>query len=161
MALASGKTLDAAELGEAYRRTPIDEHGKLRFLYGKVTSPVGGVAALSTLGLGWLPPGRKRVLPSLSRLSVTAFGAARTLHVGHGAYSKRPPIADTTPVEPESNNALANAIDVSAALNSAVLSTLIKYDMYSLDEVLIFATVNGGTFPAAATVELLLAYLYE
>jgi hypothetical protein len=161
MALASGKTVDAAELAETYRRTPIDEHGKLRFLAARVTSPVGGVAAGSTLGFGWLPPGRKRILPSLSRLSCGVFGAARTLHVGHGAYSKRPPIADTTPIEPESNNALANAIDVSAALNSAVLSTLIRYDMYSLDEVLIFGTVNGGTFPAGITVDLLLAYLYE
>lgn len=154
----SGKTVDAAEITEGYRRYPIDDHGKLRFAYGKVTVPAGGLAIGNTMGFMWLPSGRKRIIPTLSRLTCSAGGAARTLSIGHGAYMTNPPGAA---LEAESANALANAIDISAALNAATLAAVLKYDMYSLDEVLIFGTLAGGTLAAAQTVELLLAYLYE
>ena len=153
----SGKTLDAAQLAEGYRRHPIDDHGKLRFAYGKATADVA-VAANGTIGLLWLPPGRKRVIPSLSRITVSAFGSGRTLDVGHDTYLKRPP---GNAMEADDPDAFIDGLDVSSAVTNGVVGTALKFDMYSLDEVLVYATVLGNTMPVAGTIELLLAYLYE
>jgi len=162
MSGATGKTVDAAELAADYRRYPIDDHGKLRYAYGKVTSPVGGVAANSTLALLWLPAGRKRLIMPMSYIAWGVFGAGRTLDVGYDAFMKRPPGEAVEAADPD---ALIDGLDVAAAgqrqwgLTAAAVP--MKYDMYSLNEVLIYATVLGGTFPAGITVEVLLAYLYE
>lgn len=153
----TGKDIDAAQLATDYRRYPIDDHGKLRFAYGKVTAS-GALAANGTMGLLWLPPGRVRVLPHLSRITTSAFGAGRTLDLGHDAYMKRPP---GITVEADDPDSFIDGLDVSAAVTASVVGTALKFDMYSLDGVLVYATVLGGTMPDAATVELLLAYLYE
>jgi hypothetical protein len=159
---ATGKTIDAAELAPDYRRYPIDDHGKMRYAYGKATVPVGGIAANATIGLLFLPPGRKRLILPLSRIAVSAFGAGRTLRAGHDAYMKREP---REALEPADDDAFLAGLDVSAAVASQQLGvppgSPLKFDMYSLEETLVFATVLGGTAPAAATVEMLLAYLYE
>lgn len=154
----TGKTINADQLAEGYRRYPIDDHGKVRFQYFKVSALGVALAQNGTIGLCWLPPGRKRVLPHLSRVSTSAFGAARTLSIGHDAYMKRPP-GET--VEALNASAFVNALDVSGAVSAVAMAAALKYDMYSLDEVLVFATVGGGTMPVAATLEGYLAYLYE
>lgn len=153
----TGKDIDAAQLAEGYRRYPIDDHGKLRFAYGKVTAS-GALAASGTMGLLWLPPGRVRVLPHLSRITTSAFGAGRTLDIGHDQYMKRPPGNTVEAADPD---AFIDGLDVSSAVTANVVGTALKFDMYSLEGVLVYGTVLGDTMPDAGTVELLLAYLYE
>lgn len=155
----SGKTVDAVQLQEGYRRYPIDDHGKLRFQYASFVA-ASALAQNDTIGLFWLPPGRKRVLPHLSRVATSAFGSGRTLDVGHGAYLKRPP---GNSLEVEDVDAFVDGLDVSAQVTAGTFNgvTGLKFDMYSLDETLVFATVLGGTMPQNATLEILLAYLYE
>lgn len=143
---------------DQYRKYPIDEHGKLRanwFTLPPVT--VAGDAG-STFLLTELPPGRVRILPHLSRISASAWGAARTLALGHKAYATRPP--DNTD-EPDNPTAFASAIDVSAATNSIVWSTVLKYDVFSLAGVTVYGTVGGGTIPVGATLSGYVMFLYE
>lgn len=154
--MSHGKDIGSAQIAEDYRKYPIDDHGKLRYAYAKVTAD-GALAADGTMALFYLPPGRKRILPHLSRISTSAFGASRTLDIGHAEYSKATP--STT--EAEDEDAFLDGLDVSSAVAANVLGTDLKFDMYSTDEVLVFGTVKGGTMPDAGTVEVLLAYLYE
>lgn len=153
----TNKDINAAQLASDFRRYPIDDHGKLRFSYGKVTA-AGALDANGTMGLLWLPPGRKRVLPHLSRITTSAFGASRTLDVGHDAYMRRPPDNDPEAADPD---AFIDGLDVATAVTAGVVGTALKFDLYSMDEILVYATVLGGTMPDGATVEILLAYLYE
>ncbi len=154
----TNKTINAEQLGEDYRRYPIDDHGKLRMQYFSVPALTEAVPANGTIGLFWLPPGRKRLLPGLSRLTASAFGAGRTLDIGHDGYMKRPSTEAPEAADPD---ALIDGMDVSAAVNGAAWSTVLKFDMYSLDEVLVYATVLGDTMPVGATLAGYLAYLYE
>lgn len=151
-----GKDIGSAQIATDYRKHPIDDHGKLRYAYAKVTAD-GALAADGTMALFYLPPGRKRILPHLSRITTSAFGAGRTLDLGHAAYTKSAPSTQ----EDEDVDALIDGLDVSSAVTADPVGTSLKFDMYSTDEVLVFATVLGGTMPDAGTVEVLLAYLYE
>lgn len=149
--------INAEQLADGFRRYPIDDHGKMRYMYGKVTASAD-LADGGTMGLFWLPPGRKRVLPHLSRIKVSAFGAGRTLDIGHASYRSRPV---GNPAVADDPDFFVNGQDVSAGISANVFSTSLKLDMYSLNEVLVYATVLGGTMPQDATLEVLLAYLYE
>lgn len=151
-----GKDIGSAQIATDYRKYPIDDHGKLRYAYAKVTAS-GDLAANGTAALFWLPPGRKRILPHLSRITTSAFGAARTLDLGHAAYATSLPAGQ----EAEDPDAFIDGLDVSSAVTANAMGTALKFDMYSQDEVLVFATVLGGTMPDAATLEVLMAYLYE
>lgn len=153
----TGTDIKAAQLADGYRRHPIDDHGKLRFAYGKVTAD-GALAADGTLALASLPSGRKRILPHLSRITTSAFGAGRTLDVGTAAYMSRPAGSDPEAADPD---AFVDGLDVSAAVTADEWSTDLKFDLYSLDEIVVYGTVLGGTMPDGATVEVLIAYLYE
>lgn len=155
----TNKTKNADQLVEGYRRYPVDDHGKLRFQYFSVSALTVALAANSTIGLVWLPPGRKRILPHLSRITTSAFGAGRTLDLGHDGYMARP--SGEATAEVADPDALIDGLDVSAAVNAAVFSTTLKFDMYSLDEVLLYATVLGDTMPVGASMSGLVAYLYE
>lgn len=133
-----------------------DEHAKLRFAYFKATQSGAGDAT-STMDLCKLPAGNVRVLPGLSRYSISALGAARTLDFGHRAYETK---ADGT-LEAEALDAFAANIDASGAIAGAALATTIKYDLYSRRGVTISAQVNDGTIPDGAVLEGYIAYLYE
>lgn len=143
------------------RHYPIDDHGKLRFQAFSV--PVASLTAvgdtLSTALLCKLPPGRSRVLPWLSRFWGLAFGASRTMDIGHLAYQTR----DDSGAALEALNyqAFMAALDVSGAVNAAAFSTVWKYDIYSKTEVQIAARVQGGTWPQTAAINGYLAYIYE
>lgn len=155
----TGKTINAEQLTEGFRRYPVDDHGKLRMQFFNVPALTVALAANDTIGLLWLPPGRKRILPGLSRLTVSAFGAGRTLDIGHDAYSSRPTAAvDANVADPD---ALIDGMDVATALAGVAWSTALKFDIYSIEEVLVYATVLGGTMPIGATLSGYLAYLYE
>lgn len=151
----------ATQMIEGYRRYPIDDHGKLRYQYASLVASAangGALAANDTILLFRLPPGRKRILPNLSRITCTAYGVGRTLDIGHKKYLKSGmPYAE----EADDVDAFVDGMDVSAALNSAVMSTTLKFDMFSTTEVDIYATILGGTLPLDGTLQVLLAYLYE
>jgi hypothetical protein len=143
-------------------KRPIDSHGKLRFLYGKTVVAVQGDIG-STFALGKLPPGAVRLIYPLSYVANSAWGASATLAIGHAAYrSKQDQAALNDGIEPASVNALMVATSMTAAaraqLNAALL---IKYDFYSLAGVDLVATLAGAVVPVAATLEWLIAYLYE
>lgn len=147
---------------DGYRKYPIDDHGKFRLQYfsvGIITPIAVALAANDQVELFKLPPGRKRVLPHKSRIAFSAFGAGRTINIGHRAYTKRPPDND---VEPENATAFISGLDVSAASgNPPQWSNAMKYDMYSYDEAVVFMTVLGGTLPIGGTVSGYMAYVYE
>lgn len=155
-------TTKAAELADGYRKYPIEDHGKLRFAYGKITQ---GAAAGDDGSFGIickLPPGRKRILPFLSRYKVSALGSSRVMKVGHQAYRDRGEVSDTG--EADDDDAFMSAIDVSSAVAAfwpSAATSALKFDIYSVDEVVIYLTITGGTIPAAATFEFAIAYIYE
>lgn len=149
---------NADQLAEDYRKYPIDDHGKLRFGYFSVAALTEALAASSTIGLLWLPPGRKRIIPHLSRITTSAFGAGRTLDLGHGSYLRRPPDNDAEDADPD---AFIDGLDVENAVTAQAWSTDLKFDMYSMNEPLLYATVLGDTMPVGATLEGFVAYLYE
>jgi len=151
-------TFLSAQLVEGYRKYPIDDHGKVRFQYGNVAALAVAQAQNDQVELFKLPPGRIRVLPWLSRISTSAWGASRTFSLGHRTYPTRPP-GET--MEAEAATAFLNALDVSAAVNAAAFGTTMKYDIYSRTEVTIFGTIGGGTMPIGATLAVMMAYLYE
>ena len=141
-----------------FRGRPVDDHGKLRYQYFNVPAVAVQGDAASEFELCEMPPGAVRILLPFSRLTFSAFGVGRTLDVGHRAYMRRPP--DNTQ-EAQNPTALATAIDVSAALANQVLGTKLKYDIYSMRGFTLYARCNVGTVPVGATLEGLIAYLYE
>ena len=150
----------ATQLAEGYRRYPIDDHGKLRMAYFDFTAPAGGVAANGTIGGVWLPPGRKRILIDQAVISNSAFGAGRTLDIGHAKYLDRPSGQETSASD-DDPDAFADGLDVAGANDGLAFGTALKFDIYSLDAVLVYATVLGGTMPADATLQVRIPYLYE
>lgn len=145
---------------DGYRRRPTDSFGKLRELYFKIVN--GAVAGDdgSVAELGNLPPGAVRLFPKLSQLRCTAFGSSRVLKIGHRKYFFGDGASDYVA---EDDDALSSAIDISGALANITspFGTTVKYDIYSKMGVRLFATVTGGTFPAAAELEGYIAYAYE
>lgn len=148
----------------AERRYPIDDHGKLRFMPFYYKNETGGTLADGTeIDLNDLPPGRVRILPALSRYSMTAQGASRVLDIGLRAYADKG-IPEDDAGEVEDDDALVADKDVSGAVNDAVLdggAANMWYDLYSRAGIRAFATVNGGTIPANAVLWGYIAYLYE
>lgn len=140
---------------------PIDRHGKLRFIYGKVTQGAAAGDDGSFLYFAKLPTGRKRIIPYLCRYKLTALGAARVMKVGHAAYYDRSQVGAAQTAADD--DAFMAAIDVSGATDALWPTTLpgIKFDMFSRDEIFLYATITGGTIPAAAVAQFLVAYLYE
>lgn len=140
---------------------PIDDHGKLRYMYSKFTVGVQGDIG-STFLICTLPPGTVRLLPLASWIGKSAWGSARTLAVGYGAYRTKQDVAAANDgIVAASANAFAAALDM-AALGVLALNTgMMKYDMASVAGVPIVGTLAGGTVPADATLEALIAYLYE
>ena len=142
------------------RKRPIDDHGKLRFEYFELAPVAVAGDANTTIDLCELPPGAVRILPFMSRIKTSAFGASRTLDIGHRAYAKADYVNGGSD-EPENEVAFVTAKDVSAQVANDAWSTVLKYDVFSKAGVMIFAKVEGGTIPVAATLSGLVAYIYE
>lgn len=152
MAVVNSKS---AQRADEYRGRPTEDHGKIRFAYFRavtVASDAGGIIELVKL-----PPGAVRVLPGLSRYSIEALGAARTLDFGHLAYTKK---GDGTEEAADPDAFVAN-IDVSGAVAGAALDTDIKFDFYSTGGVILTAQVNDAAIPADKVLEGYFAYVYE
>jgi hypothetical protein len=150
----------SAQLADGARPYPIDDHGKIRFAYGKITQVgIGDIG--SSVIFAKLPFGRVRLLPYLSRYKVTALGAARVMAIGHDAYYSTATPATADPVAAAAA-AFASAVDVSGATEANFPVTGgIKHDLYSRDGVQLRATITGGTIPDGAVFEYCVAYVTE
>lgn len=107
--------------------------------------------ANSTIDIWKFAGGRVRI-KSLD-FAVSAYGASRVLKFGHRAY-----IDVNGDTVAEDDNAYASSLDVSAA---ADILDLVNVLTESRDGFTIYATVTGGTIPAAATTAGFINYIRE
>lgn len=148
------------EKGADYRGYPTNDHGKVRIQYFDLPATTVAGDDGSTVLLCDLPPGRIRVIPNLSRFDNSAFGAARTLSIGHKAYASRDQGAAAN--EADNPTAFANAADVSlAVVGGQPMGEALKYDIYSKGGVTVYASVAGGTIPVGATLRGFIAYVAD
>jgi len=122
---------------------PGDEYtGKVRVLKFSFTQSGAGDAN-SLLNLTKLPAGRWAIQTGLSKVKFDAFGASRTLDVGHTGYTE----PDGTAV-PADEDAFAAALDVSSA-GTAFMDAgdgMVRV-IDSINPVVIQAKVEAGTIP--------------
>jgi len=104
----------------------------------------------STLRLAIFPPGKITLLLAEARLAHSAFGTSRVMKIGHTAYTE--PDGDAVAADDDD---LDSNVDVSSAGSFAPTGTIGGAETKTFetkDGFEIFATVTGGTIPAAATV---------
>lgn len=137
---------------------PADDHAKLRTAYFNFAQSGAGDAD-STIDLARLPSGRVRVYAGLSRVSHSAFGASRTLDIGHAGY-KQPDdtdiAADEDALHADANVATASGFTPSGATGDG---EMFAYDAAA--PVLFKAKVEGGTIPDGATLEGFIVYAVD
>ena len=127
--------------------------GRERVAYfGFTQSGIGDIG--STVDLINLPPGKVRLLKTDSKFVCSAFGALRTLSIGHLAYTK----PDGSAVAAVTDNILtagdvsaAAAIACGAGANALGDDPTILFE--SKDGVTLQASVAGGTIPDLATLK--------
>lgn len=126
-----------------------DWRGKLRFEFFTHTQVATGDAN-STVELVKLPAGKVRVFKTLSVISVSALGAARTMDVGYRAHTK----VDGTAVA-EVEDAFISALDVSAATNNTAFTeaaaTTPTLALESREGITIFAKVEAAAIDPGET----------
>lgn len=130
--------LTNAEAVPVVRTHSLDLAGKLRVAYFDFTQDGAGDVN-STIDLVKLPPGRVRVFPALSFVSVSALGAARTLDIGYAAYTD---IAGDAVAAVE--DFFWSAVDVS----TAVIADLVEATTTDLATGKIFQSQGGVTIQA-------------
>jgi hypothetical protein len=154
---------DPLSAAPGYLKRPIDNHGKLRTIYGKmVAATLGDIG--STINMGVLPSGAVRLRFAGCSIVHSAWGAGALLNIGYAPYRyKQDQNAVGDGIDPGSANALGPAVDMSAAsvARTAWQAALMKYDFYSVAGVSIIGTVAGAVVPAAATAEWWIEYVYE
>lgn len=126
--------------------------GKLRYFHFTFTQGAAAGDAGSIQRLVNLPPGRWRILLALSRVSVSALGAARTMDIGWEAYVNAD--GDAVVADP---NGLDDGTDVSSAVAFNPIGTVgddetMLVNSRSKRGITLTSQVNDGTIPAAATV---------
>ena len=137
-------------------------HGRVRSSYFSFTQGAAAGDATSTADLIKLPAGKVRVLKTESLVICSAFGAARTIDIGHTGYTQR----DGTAVAASADTILdggdvasAAAIRMGAGTNALGTDPTVEYD--SVDGVLLQAVVAGGTIPAGATLKGYIQYIVD
>jgi len=138
------------QAGDAAGRLQPADIGNVKLAYFKHTQTGAGNAG-STVDLIRLPAGRVRVVGHLSRVAFSAFGASRTLDVGHKAAAQ----PDGTAIAADAD-VFAAAINVASAGGAALGSFLLAETAGGIDVV---AAVAGGTIPDGATLEGVIAYM--
>lgn len=123
--------------------TPIErsEHGSMDALRFDHTQGAAAGDANSTIDIWEFQGGLVRIAEL--HFAVSAYGASRVLKFGHRAY-----VDNTGATVAEDDDAFASALDVSGA---ADIFDLVDVLIESRDGFIMFATVTGGTIPAAAT----------
>ncbi len=148
-------TEDSAEIANVDSRPPVlldetDWLGKLRMFRFAFTQGAAAGDATSIQRLVKLPPGKWRVILAMSRITNSAFGAARTLDLGWEAYTDQD--GNAVAVDP---NGLDDGNDVSAASSFNPTGTVGEDETILLSSksgVVITAQTNDGTIPIAATI---------
>lgn len=134
-------------------------HGKLRIARFNFTQGAAAGDAGSLSELVKLPAGSVRVLLALSRITTSAFGAARTLDLGWLAYTDK----DNAAVVADPNG-LDDGVDVSSAVTytpAGIVGNDETYLFQSQSGVTITAQTNDATIPAAATIKGYLVYVVD
>ena len=143
------------------RLYPTDLHGKLRIARGTYTAPAE-LAAGTTIEMLKLPAGRITLLGHLSRYSVSALGAGRTLDIGHLAYIKGDQtVNNADQLQAADVDAFVDGDDVSSAVTAEVISTNLTIDLYSKTGITLTMTVLGDVIDAAETFELVVLYVQD
>ena len=134
----------------------VERIAKLRTLFFNV--PATSVTAAGDIGsvleLCRIPYSRIRLFPCLSRYTVSAWGASRTLKFGTRSYTTEGNVT----VAEDFTSYNATGLDVSAAVAAQTLSPLLKYDLFSRAGITFAAQVSGGTIPVGATLSGVLVY---
>jgi hypothetical protein len=157
MALTAEKSVQVTAELAGRQSDSVDYKGSLQLFRVDFTQSAAAGDANSTADLAILPPGKWRYCPSYSRLATSAFGASRTLDLGHAGYTE--PDGD---VIAASENAFDTAKDVSAAVawypgQSATVDDNVVIN--SRTPVIIRAKCESGTLPAAATIKGTLGFM--
>lgn len=137
--------------------------GRIRIARFTFTQGAAAGDATSTMDLTKLPVGKTvTVLKSASRIVVSAFGASRTLDIGHTGYTN----LDGTVVAAAAD-VLMDGQDVSAA---ALIKMGLGTNAFTADDSFTFnartapviqAVVAGGTIPVGATINGWIAYVED
>lgn len=128
----------------------------LQYIPFNFTQGAAAGDATSTMDLVYLQRGRYVILPKLSLIRWSAFGASRVLDIGITAHTDEAGAAVAASLARFDDD-----VDVSAAGSAAMGSDLAAADFSGVylniggttntDGAIIRATVAGGTIPAAAT----------
>lgn len=135
---------------------PHEDNGKLRIYHFRYVAPASGNPVdTDVISMGYLPQGK--IIPHLTALTSTDFGAAGTIDVGLNEYKKN----DGTVVAADADE-FWNDLDVSGqAVNTTLAATgvtAVKYAGFELDgfaEVIV--TLASGGMQAAAELNLFFA----
>jgi len=133
--------------------------GKMKILRFTFTQGAAAGDATSTAELVKVPAGVVRVFLALSRITVSALGAARTMDIGWQAYTDTND--DAVVADP---NGLDDGVDVSSAVTYNPTGTVGEDETYLFESnggVTIEAQVNDGTIPAAATINGYFVYVQD
>ena len=136
-------------LAGAIKNLTTDLLGRMRKMRFDFTQGAAAGDATSTMALIIIPAGITRVYLRESLIAFSAFGAARVLDIGYSGYTDRN--GEAVAAAPA---AFVNDLDVSAAGTSALTGVVGGEESFlfeSSSEITVFATVAGGTIPAAAT----------
>lgn len=130
------------------------DQGVPKYWFFSFTQGAGAGDANSTIDLRQLPPGKFRIVGQASYVRTSAFGASRTLDIGHTGYTQ----PDGTAVAAD-EDALHSAADVSSAGGFVPADEIYgagnggTFLVNSATVVTIEAKVEGGTIPAGATID--------
>jgi hypothetical protein len=117
-----------------------DEHGRVRVNSFTYTQSGAGTAG-DTVNLCSLPGGNLRIVGIA--VTYSAFGASRTLKIGHTAYVN---LAKATVAANSTAFLASTSIATAATSNSHITQKLT-----SREGILVQALIEGGTLPDAAT----------
>ena len=127
-----------------------DEHGRVRVMSFTYTQSGAGTAG-DLVNLCALPGGSLRIVGLV--VTSSAFGASRTLKVGHTAYVN---LAKTTVA------ANSTAFLASTSIATAVTTTTyVTQKLTSREGILVQALIEGGTLPDAATLSGYILYAID
>lgn len=132
--------------------------GSVRIQEFEFTSDADVSLVTSEINLCKLPQGAIKILPGLSGVYVSDFGASsNALDFGLRAYT------DNGTVVVEDSTALASAVACTTAGRIQIDDELTveggMLDVNSDGGVVVYATVTGGNMPAAATIKGYIAYV--
>lgn len=133
--------------------------GKLKILRFTYTQGAAAGDAGSLSELVKVPAGVVRVFLALSRITTSAFGAARTMDIGWLAYTD----TDGAAVAADPNG-LDDGVDVSSAVSFAPTGTVGEDETYLFESnggVTLTAQTNDATIPAAATINGYFVYVQD